>query len=193
MSDTQNVSTAKPKIGGAIYTAPLGTQVPTDATSELDVAFKGLGYISEDGFVNTNTPDSDSINAWGGDTVAVIQNSKEDTFQYTLIEALNVEVLKEVYGRDNVTGDLETGISVKSDSKEYEPHILVVDMVLKNKVLKRIVIPNGTISEMGDITYADGDAVGYETTLTASPDESGNSHYEYIQKSQATSEVTENA
>ena len=183
MSDTQNVSTAKPKIGGAIYTAPLGTKVPTDATSELDVAFKGLGYISEDGFVNTNTPDSDSINAWGGDTVAVIQNSKEDTFQYTLIEALNVEVLKEVYGKDNVTGDLETGISVKSNSKEYEPHILVVDMVLKNKVLKRIVIPNGTISEMGDITYADGDAVGYETTLTASPDESGNSHYEYIQKS----------
>ncbi|WP_278552771.1 phage tail protein [Companilactobacillus farciminis] len=192
MSDTQNVSTAKPKIGGAIYTAPLGTKVPTDAISELDPTFKGLGYISEDGFVNTNTPDSDSINAWGGDTVAVIQNSKEDTFQYTLIEALNVEVLKEVYGKDNVTGDLETGISVKSNSKEYEPHILVVDMVLKNKVLKRIVIPNGTISEMGDITYADGDAVGYETTLTASPDESGNSHYEYIQKS-TTGEVTENA
>lgn len=191
MSDTQNVSTAKPKIGGAIYTAPLGTEVPTDVTSELDESFKGLGYISEDGFVNTNTPDSDSINAWGGDTVAVIQNSKEDTFQYTLIEALNVEVLKEVYGEDNVTGDLETGISVKSNSKQYEPHILVVDMVLKNKVLKRIVIPNGTISEMGDITYADGDAVGYETTLTASPDESGNSHYEYIQKK--TSEVEEDA
>lgn len=192
MSDTQNVSTAKPKIGGAIYTAPLGTEVPTDVTSELDESFKGLGYISEDGFVNTNTPDSDSINAWGGDTVSVIQNSKEDTFQYTLIEALNVEVLKEIYGKDNVTGDLETGISVKSNSKQYEPHILVVDMVLKNKVLKRIVIPNGTISEMGDITYADGDAVGYETTLTASPDESGNSHYEYIQKKK-TSEVEEDA
>jgi len=182
MSDTQNVSTAKPKIEGAIYTAPLGTTLPTDAITKLAAEFKGLGYISEDGLVNTNTPDSDSIKAWGGDTVAVVQKGKEDTFQYTLIEAMNVDVLKEIYGTDNVTGNLETGISIESNSQEYEPHILIFDMILKGGVLKRIVIPNGTISEVGDITYGDEDAVGYETTLTASPDKPGNSHYEYIQK-----------
>jgi len=166
MSDTQNVSTAKPKIEGAIYTAPLGTTLPTDAITKLAAEFKGLGYISEDGLVNTNTPDSDSIKAWGGDTVAVVQKGKEDTFQYTLIEAMNVDVLKEIYGTDNVTGNLETGISIESNSQEYEPHILIFDMILKGGVLKRIVIPNGTISEVGDITYGDEDAVGYETTLT---------------------------
>ncbi|MFS8161450.1 phage tail protein [Lacticaseibacillus rhamnosus] len=182
MVNAQNVSTAKPKVGGAISSAPLGTALPTDALSKLDPAFKGLGYISDDGLTNKNTPSSDKINAWGGDTVAIVQKEKEDEFTYTLIEAMNVEVLKEVYGADNVTGTLETGIKIVANAAPLEPHVLVCDMVLKGGVLKRIVIPSGQISEIGEITYGDEDAMGYETTVTAIPDADGNSHYEYIQK-----------
>ena len=36
------------------------------------------------------------------------------------------------------------------------------------------------LSDLGDITYKDDEAIGYETTISALSDSAGNSHYEYI-------------
>ena len=186
-ANAANVSTAKPQVGGAIYSAPAGTTLPTDATTQLPDVFKSLGYISDDGMTNKNTPSSDDIKAWGGATVANVQTEKEDTFQFTLIEATNIDVLKEIYGSSNVTGDLETGITIKANATPLEEHVLVADMILKDGILKRIVLPAGKVSEVGDISYTDGDPIGYETTVTAIPDSDENTHYEYISKPKAAS------
>lgn len=182
MQETKHVTAAKPAVAGAIHSAPLGTELPTDAVTSLNSAFKSLGYISEDGLVNNNTPSSEPIKAWGGQIVNTVQTEKPDTFTYSLIEALNVDVLKEVYGSSNVTGDLQNGIVIKANAKELDAHSIVVDMILKEGILKRIVIPNGKVIEVGEITYKDDENIAYETTIQAFPDSRGNTHYEYIKQ-----------
>lgn len=183
--NTTNVTAAKPSKAGAVFRAPKGTALPTSATEELNQAFKALGYVSEDGLTNANSPSGDKVKAWGGDTVLNYQTDKPDTFKYTLIEALNVEVLKSVYGDKNVTGTLETGITIKANSEDQEECAWVIDMILKGGVAKRIVIPQASVTEVSEITYAANKAIGYGTTISATPDVSGNTHYEYIVKKPA--------
>lgn len=182
MADTKNVSAAKPKIGGAVHVAPLGTELPTDAKTELNSAFKSLGYCSDDGLTNSNSPETDNQNAWGGQNVLTMLTSKEDTFGFKLIESLNIDVLKTIYGEDNVGGTLETGISIASKNEEPDQFSWVFEMILKGNVLKRVVVPCAAITEIADITYKDDEAIGYECTISAVPDADEVSHYEYMIK-----------
>ena len=71
MPTVANVTTGKPKVAGAVFVAPTGTTLPTDATTALGTAFKELGYVSEDGVTNNNSPESENVKAWGGDTVLI--------------------------------------------------------------------------------------------------------------------------
>lgn len=180
MSNSAYVSAAKPKVGGALYRAPIGTTLPTDATSALDAAFESLGYISQDGLTNANSPNSSTIYAWGGDPVLTTTSEKEDTFKCVLLEVLNVAVLKTTYGDDNVTGTLATGIHVKANNNERDNYSYVAEMDMRGGVAKRIVLPNASISAVDDIVYKDSDASGYGLTFSCEPDSGGDTHHEYI-------------
>lgn len=179
MPTTNKVSAGKPKVAGAVYRAPLGTALPTDATTALANTFVDMGYISEDGVTNSNSPETEKIRAWGGQVVLIVSSEKPDTFQLTFLESLNSNVLQSVYGAENVTVGNGT-ISVKANAAELENYVYVIDFAMRDGALKRTVIPVGALSELGDIVYKDDEAVGYEVTLDCLPDAQGNTHYEYI-------------
>lgn len=180
MADVTQVTAGKPKVGGHIFRAPIGTTLPTDATTALDNAFIDMGYASEDGLTNANSPESTVIKAWGGTPVLTIQESKEDTFQLVFISAENVEVQKMVYGNTNVTGtSFSTGVSVTANAKELEEAAYVIETIARGNIAHRIVIPRAKPTEIGEIVYSDTDALGYDVTLGCTADAAGNTHYEY--------------
>lgn len=180
MPNTANVTTGKPQVAGAIFIAPAGTTLPTDATTALSGSFVELGYASEDGLKNNHASNSEKYRAWGGDVVMILNNEVEDQFSLTLIEAVKADVLKLIHGDSNVSGALSSGLSVAVNGDDAEEHVWVFDLIYRNDTVKRIVIPRGIISEVGEVSYTDSDAVGYPITIDALPDTSGNTHYEYI-------------
>lgn len=181
-NNAANVTQGKPAVSGAIFRAPAGTDLPNDATTSLNSAFKCLGYVTKDGVTNSRSRSSSGVDAWGGDRVLNTTSSVTDEFKLKLMETLNPEVMKVVFGDQNVSGTLDTGITVKSNTATLETGSYVIDQVLKGGVLKRLVIPNATVTDTDDIEYKDDDATVYGITLGATPDDDGNTHYEYVQK-----------
>lgn len=175
------VTAAKPAVGGAIHVAALGTTLPVTASEALAGAFVSLGYASDSGVTRTVEQDTEVVKAWGGDVVLVLENGKTETFAFSMLDAHSVAALKVLNGDGNVTGTaLATGISVVSNNDEKGGHVYVLDMIEKDSTLHRIVIPNGIVSAVEDITYVDSEPVAYGVTITAVADNSGNTVYEYF-------------
>lgn len=179
--ESKNVSAAAPRVTGAIFVAPKGTDLPTDAKSKLPEAYKELGYVSDSGLVNSNSPSTTDVKEWGGLVVMSTLTDKPDTFKFKLIEVLSVEVLKTVYGSANVTEE-KGKITIKAKAEDPENMVWVFDMMLSGKKLKRIVVSDGKITTIGDIEYTKANALGFDLTVAAYPDADNSTHTEYIEE-----------
>lgn len=172
-----NVVSGKPLATGGILRAPLGSTAPTGAAIAPDAAFLALGYVGEDGVTETQDRSTDKIKAWGGDTVKIVQTEHSVQYKFTLIETLNVQVLKAVHGESNVTTTAATATTgtvqkVLLTSSQLE-HASYVIEVKDGDARIRIYISDGQITEVGDVTYSDADVIGYEVTVECFPDVNG--------------------
>lgn len=182
--------TAKPKVGGVIYTAPLSTAnltLPTDATTALHQAFKSVGHISEDGIGNDDVTETTEIKDMRGDTVLVVSTGHNDKFDFVMIDALDENAMKVRYGSKAVTGTPDTGMTVKSNIEYMGEEIaVVIELILQGGYIKRVVIPCCSVSEVAKIEYKRDSALGYSVTLAATPDANGNTHIDYTSKASAS-------
>lgn len=177
-----NVIQGLPVTTGGVLIGTSGASLPT-STSGTTTGFTALGYVGDAGLTESRTRTTDKIKAWGGDVVKVVQSEFSVTYQFTLYESLNADVLKAINGDSNVATTSATStagtlqaVTVNSDTLAKLPWVF--DMKDGN-AKTRIVVPLGQVTAVGDIVYSDAGVIGYPVTIEAFADASGNQVYVY--------------
>lgn len=159
-------------ITGELSVAPVGTAAPTSSVSALNASFKGLGYVSEDGVTETPNDTVENIVAWQNATVVrAVTTESFFTFQMTLIETKG-EVVELYYKGSSVSVVGAGEYKIEVTGAESDPRAFVLDVIDGSKHY-RTYIPNGEVTERGEITYATAEAIGYDITITAYADTNG--------------------
>jgi len=166
----------KPRPGGFIFRAPLGTALPTDAATPLAEAFIELGYASSDGWSRQINKSYQAIIAYGGDEVLKTRTEHSVGFSLTLIEALNAETNKAKWGEAAVKVTPATSthgqqITVSYAGADTPPAVYVLDMEDSGRI-RRSVFPNAVdTTESFEQTFSDSDAINLPFTFSAYKDE----------------------
>lgn len=176
MLDASNVGIAKGREGGYACVAPAGTDPSTykemkktlsELCNETSSVLKSLGYISEDGVTTATDTDTDDKTDWSGKTIASSMTSYSESISVTFLESRD-SVLKTVYGDENVT--TSAGVTEVRHNKNFSgSHLFVFDCVVSDTKVKRIIIPNGVITERDDMAMNNSDLAGYAPTIKCLP------------------------
>ena len=187
MPEVKDVRVGLPEQGvtGAIKSAPIGTALPdltdiTKAAVALNAAFEGNEYVSEDGLTLSPSMSTSDIKDWSGAAVRKLLSSFDGTLTWTMIST-NAEQMKLTFGEDYVeTKDATAthGNQTKAALGAHLPDPRAWVFLMKDGDARMvIVVPNGQVTELADVTFNATNAVGWGVTLATYPDENGHNIY----------------
>lgn len=166
--NSDNVSSA---LTGAVYYAPLGTVAPADPVAPWGTGWVDLGYVSEDGLVEAESRDWEEIKAWQNRAIVRrLLTDNETTFAFTLIE--NTKAALELRHAGS-TMSTTTGVHTLEVMVPQEAFYAWGFDIIDGDEHHRITVPKGSVTEVEDITYANGEAIGYGFTVAAYPSGTG--------------------
>ncbi|QGZ16905.1 major tail protein [Arthrobacter phage LittleTokyo] len=182
--DSKNVLTGAPDqlTTGPILSAPVGTTLPTSALDTLDPAFTDGGYVSDEGLNLTPERSSESIRDWSGAKIREILTEFSASLSWTHLET-SEESLKDYFGDDNVAVTAAT----TTNGKQLAAELKDAELPRKSRVFKikdgtnkvLVVVPDGQVTETGEVSFTRAGAVMWPCTMTTFPDANGVHVYVY--------------
>ena len=176
--DESEVTIGAAAATGAIYVAPKGTTLPTDASTSLGGTWKLLGFTSDAGVQISETSNNATIRAWEGRTeVYNVRTEYTESISFMPIQC-NEEVAKLMWGSSNVTVPSTGKLTVKHHGKTLEPVCIVIETTPRDNIVKRYC---GTFQlvERGQQTMDGTQVDGRTLTFNAIADDSGYTMYEF--------------
>lgn len=169
--DTSLVTVGQPVDGGCCWTN-FGDNptLPASATTKMgaEEGWESLGELSENGFTESKSVDSNKFKGWHGSVVLSKVSGTENTYKAEFIEVSRASAAKLRYGKDAVEVD-ENGIvtHIKGLADKGLSVPLVFDELESNGYLRRTVIRKATIGNFDDVPHQQGSLMVYGMTFTA--------------------------
>lgn len=149
-------------IDGALYSAPVGTTLPTSATATLAAGFTGHGYWTSDGATEASDTSTSALRAFQNN--ALVANPVTDgtgTISVSLLQ--NNAVNAELYFGDEVdpvTGGVRWRPGVANGDR-----VFVLDKVNGTQV-ERTVVGRGEVTSVGDRVTVQGGAQAFPLVIS---------------------------
>jgi len=172
---------------GPILSAPRGTTLPTGLDDAIDPAFEDSGYISEDGLTLTPERSTEQVRDWSGSVVRELLTEFAAKLAWAHLET-NEQSLKNYLGDDNVT----VVDATSTEGKRITALLRSTEMPRKPWIFKikdgearvLIVVPDGQVSETGEVAFVKSGAITWPVTMATYPDANGVNVYIYLDDGQ---------
>ncbi|MEH0417792.1 phage tail tube protein [Streptomyces sp. B21-083] len=164
---------------GAGWEAPLGTTSPGDPAVQPLSPWLPLGAVSEDGLTQGFSEDSQSFTPWGFTSpIRTTITSSLRTFKLTVWETGRTTVQSLQYRIPVVDLAPVSGLTTFAETASPTPDRRSFWFAVFDGDFQRgFFVPEGEITERSDVAHKQDSVAGYEWTITAYPDESGNTVY----------------
>lgn len=153
---------------GEVYTAPVGTALPTKTGDTLNTAFNGLGYHTEDGVSVNQTLDVTEYMAWQSKSaIRREQNSREFQISFSLLQWNEINLPLAMGGgtiSEPTSGQFK--FVPPLDTASLEERALIVD-VDDGTRRGRFIIPRGTVTETAEVGFKRGEMAPLAVTFKA--------------------------
>ena len=174
ISTVSEIVAPSPKVAGGVWFAPLGTDLPEDATTPLSNDFLNLGRVKDDGIRRTEDRANTKVYDWGGNTVAILQTQFGISIMFDLLQIVNADVQSVAHGADNVEVTPATATSgnlIKStiNAKLLDTGVWVFDSYY-NKASGRLILPYARATKVDGPTWSHKELAMFKITLESMPD-----------------------
>ncbi|MER7733673.1 phage tail protein [Streptomyces erythrochromogenes] len=176
---TRAADLAQVGANGGGWVADLGTAAPAGPLTQPASPWLPLGAISDDGLVQGFDEESQEYTPWGFTSPFRTQITKSlRTFKLTAWETARTTVQSLQYRIPiadlTPVGGKTTFAETASPTPDRRAFWFIV---LDGDISRGFYVPQGEISDRADVTHKQDQMAGFEWTITAYPDEAGNTVY----------------
>jgi len=138
---------------GTVYVAPVGTAAPTTAAAALNVAFKELGYLTENGVTVTPSQGQTPIMAWQtAYKIRTLVTERGLVLDFVLRE-FNVQSLPFAFGGGALAFAGGEYKYTPPTPEQTDPRALVLDF-LDGVKKYRLYVPNGQVEDLSGFSVS---------------------------------------